>query len=138
MNKLSLVILICCFAMIFADLPDWFPQNQSEIEAKCKEESSISPESLEKIWTKDIEDTTEVRSFLLCLAQNKNVFSTEMGYKADRLQLVMKERGKLDCDMEFVEGCVNKSKDVKPDDVMTFDITKCMIDGVEEHCKKVE
>ncbi|XP_073820399.1 uncharacterized protein [Musca autumnalis] len=138
MNKLRFVLLICCFATIFAELPDWYPKNELEIEETCRQDASITPETMKKIMAYEVDDTPEIRAFLLCLAHNKNVFRSEMGFKADRLQFVMQKRSKLDCKLDFIEGCGNKSKDVEPDDAMIFAIMQCILDGREENCKKIE
>ncbi|XP_061394979.1 uncharacterized protein LOC133330558 [Musca vetustissima] len=138
MNKLSFILLICCSAMVFADRPDWYPEDEAAIEAKCREDNSISDETAKQIWSNNIEDNHDTRNFFLCLAEKKNIFSTETGFKPDRLLVVLKERAKLDCKPEFIEGCAEKGKDVTPDDAKMFTIMKCTVAGAEENCKKVE
>lgn len=92
---------------------------------------------MKKIITYHFEDTAEIRSFLLCQAIKKNVYSPEMGYKADRLQLILKERAKQDCKLEFIEECANKSNDVNPADVMVYNIMQCIIRDMKDNCRKV-
>ncbi|XP_005192094.1 uncharacterized protein LOC101897433 [Musca domestica] len=138
MTKFCCVVLICCLAMVSAELPDWYPQDEPAIEAKCRDENSISSDTMTKIWSHQIDDTPEIRKFLLCLAENKNVFNSDMGFKADRLQIIMKERAKMDCKLEFIEECEMGAKDMKPDDAMIFNIMKCIVGGIKENCKKIE
>lgn len=90
-----------------------------------------------KIWANQIDDTPEIRKFLLCLAINKNIFNSDMGFKADRLQIIMKNRTKLDCKVEFIAGCVIAAKDIEPDYAMMLNIMKCVAPGIEENCKKI-
>ncbi|XP_005192091.2 uncharacterized protein LOC101896904 [Musca domestica] len=138
MNKLSIVLIISCFAVIFAERPDWYPKDELAVEAKCREENSISPELMTKIWSSRIEDTPQVRNYVMCLGHNKNFYNSEMGFKADRLLVIMKERANMDCKPGFVEGCAEEGKDIEPEDAMLFKIIKCVIVGGEENCKKAE
>ncbi|XP_058976098.1 B1 protein-like [Musca domestica] len=138
MNKLSFVFLICAIAMISADRPDWYPEDEAAVEAKCREENNVSAETVTKTWANEVEDTPELRKFLLCLSENKHLYHADTGFKADRLQYVLKEKSKLNCKDDFVEGCVNAAKDVKPDEALVFDVTKCVVAGAKEHCEKVE
>lgn len=159
MNTLSCVlILICCSAMvrikkkptdkiyitkliriqIFAERPDWYPKDIPAIEIKCREENSIKTDIMAKVWSNQIEDTPKLRKLMLCLARKKNIFNSEMGFKADRFQIILKDRKQMDCKLEFMEECVNGAKDIKPDDVMILNIMKCFVPGMEENCKKIE
>lgn len=90
-----------------------------------------------KVWSNQIEDTPKLRKLMLCLARKKNIFNSEMGFKADRFQIILKDRKKVDCKLEFMEECVNGAKDIKPDDVMIMNIMKCFVPGMEENCKKI-
>ncbi|XP_061394980.1 uncharacterized protein LOC133330559 [Musca vetustissima] len=138
MNKLSLVLLICCSVAILADRPDWYPENETEIEMKCQEENSISTETMNDIWAYKFDDTPEIRKLMLCLVERKNIYNKEMGFKADRLQIALTSRIKMDCKLEFVEKCGKEAKDITPADAMIFSIMKCIVAGMDENCKKVE
>ncbi|XP_059219913.1 uncharacterized protein LOC106080605 [Stomoxys calcitrans] len=135
MTKLLIGCIFVSITLILGERPEWYPKNASLFEKACLVENGMRPDQWARIRTMHLEDTPSERAFLLCLVKTKNVFRPEKGFEAERLRLGFQQSIKMDCDIEHIEHCKQLYGHLKPDDVMVFQIMKCVCDVKDEKCR---
>lgn len=98
---------------------------------------SISSEQNTKLYSFQLEDTPEMQAYLFCLGKDKNVYRSSEGFEPDRFLVALRESVNTICNEEFIRNCGEKYKAVLPEELMFFNIVKCVVDNRRENCHKV-
>ncbi|XP_011295728.2 uncharacterized protein LOC105262425 [Musca domestica] len=134
----KIIITICLLSLVFAERPDWYPENPQEIEAECMKKYNVDAETIAKIRAFQLEDTPTVRSVLFCSAVGKNVYRPEKGFEPERFAVGLKYGLNVDCNVDFIRNCANKYNNIESQEGKYFHFFKCVFDDIKENCKKIE
>ncbi|XP_075144697.1 uncharacterized protein LOC142219717 [Haematobia irritans] len=132
------LIIITLISTILAERPDWYPENPAAIEEKCMQDHSITPEIWSTIRSFKMEDSPNIRAFLLCLNINKGVFRPDKGFEPERLATGIRLTANVDCDVNMIRSCGEKYADLQPNDYMIYSIIKCTVDHKDGNCHKIQ
>ncbi|XP_075144700.1 uncharacterized protein LOC142219719 [Haematobia irritans] len=137
MTKFIVVLLVLSMTMIFAERPEWYPENAAELEVNCMKDHNVTPEIVAKIRSFHLDDTPEIRDVVYCSAKAKNIYRPGVGFEPERFVLGVRESVKMDCNINYIRSCGEKHKYVQPEKSMYFNVLKCIFEDLESNCKKI-
>ncbi|XP_061401185.1 uncharacterized protein LOC133336934 [Musca vetustissima] len=138
----KIIIFVVLFSTgVFANIPDWYPENPTEIEKQCIEQYPISAEAKAEIRNFKLIDDPNMKSLLLCVANGQNVYTPETDLDPERMAYSIYRSLHLECALELVRECLGNHKEHSVngnhEDFMYLSL-ECIFDGAPGKCTHVE
>ncbi|XP_073820401.1 uncharacterized protein [Musca autumnalis] len=138
MLKILSIALLCVTAIFVQDVP-WYPKNYKEIEAKCREQYPIGADMLVNENGKfRVKQHPILRSYFFCTGLNKNLYNPDLGFIGERISYDIQKTFKYKCPLDLIQDCIDNSyEDSYQEDVIYFNIMKCILENAFYECERV-